>query len=172
MIRRLLVSPSPRSCTLSTCCMPGCLSGCLSITAHPAEATSPAQVLGTSGPINQPRSCWLWPLWPPVKGFEHPPAGVRLYWRLGAIALAARKPAVPPVLAQQGAKADTAVRNTQQMRLVLVAAVALLNKERQVLLASRPKGKDMAGLWEFPGGKVRRGIWPAQLCCSRPKISG
>ena len=44
--------------------------------------------------------------------------------------------------------------NFVPMRVVLVAAVALFNSERQVLLASRPAGKDMAGLWEFPGGKV------------------
>ncbi|GAB4816097.1 hypothetical protein N2152v2_003143 [Parachlorella kessleri] len=46
------------------------------------------------------------------------------------------------------------------MHVVLVAAVALLNTERQVLLASRPAGKDMAGLWEFPGGKVEEGETP------------
>ncbi|PJK29909.1 (deoxy)nucleoside triphosphate pyrophosphohydrolase [Minwuia thermotolerans] len=40
------------------------------------------------------------------------------------------------------------------MTLVLVAAVALINEQREVLLAERPEGKSMAGLWEFPGGKV------------------
>jgi 8-oxo-dGTP diphosphatase len=38
--------------------------------------------------------------------------------------------------------------------LVLVAAVALLDADGRVLLAQRPEGKSMAGLWEFPGGKV------------------
>ena len=38
--------------------------------------------------------------------------------------------------------------------LVLVAAVALVDVDGRVLLARRPEGKTMAGLWEFPGGKV------------------
>ena len=40
------------------------------------------------------------------------------------------------------------------MRVLLVAAVALVDADGRVLLAQRPDGKDMAGLWEFPGGKV------------------
>lgn len=40
------------------------------------------------------------------------------------------------------------------MKLVLVAAVALIDRDGRVLLAERPAGKSMAGLWEFPGGKV------------------
>lgn len=40
------------------------------------------------------------------------------------------------------------------MRTVLVAAVALIDADGRVLLAQRPEGKSMAGLWEFPGGKV------------------
>ena len=40
------------------------------------------------------------------------------------------------------------------MRLVLVSAVALVDVDGRVLLAQRPDGKAMAGLWEFPGGKV------------------
>ena len=39
-------------------------------------------------------------------------------------------------------------------RLVLVAAVALVDAAERVLLARRPAGKAMAGLWEFPGGKI------------------
>ena len=38
--------------------------------------------------------------------------------------------------------------------VVLVVAVALIDDQRRVLLAQRPAGKSMAGLWEFPGGKV------------------
>ena len=40
------------------------------------------------------------------------------------------------------------------MKLVLVSAVALIDRDGRVLLAQRPEGKSMAGLWEFPGGKV------------------
>lgn len=40
------------------------------------------------------------------------------------------------------------------MKVVLVAAVALVDADGRVLLAQRPEGKSMAGLWEFPGGKV------------------
>jgi 8-oxo-dGTP diphosphatase len=40
------------------------------------------------------------------------------------------------------------------MRLVLVAACALIDADARVLIAQRPEGKPMAGLWEFPGGKV------------------
>ena len=40
------------------------------------------------------------------------------------------------------------------MKTVLVAAVALIDADGRVLLAQRPQGKSMAGLWEFPGGKV------------------
>jgi len=40
------------------------------------------------------------------------------------------------------------------MKTVLVSAAALIDGEGRVLLAQRPEGKSMAGLWEFPGGKV------------------
>ena len=43
---------------------------------------------------------------------------------------------------------------------VLVVAVALISAENRVLLAQRPKGKSMAGLWEFPGGKIEGGEIP------------
>lgn len=42
-------------------------------------------------------------------------------------------------------------------KTVLVCALVLENRTREVLLAKRPKGKPMVGLWEFPGGKVRDG---------------
>ena len=44
--------------------------------------------------------------------------------------------------------------------VVLVAAVALIDADGRVLLARRPEGKPMAGLWEFPGGKVDPGETP------------
>ena len=48
------------------------------------------------------------------------------------------------------------------VRLVLVAACALIDPDGRVLLAQRPAGKPMAGLWEFPGGKVEPGERPEQ----------
>ena len=48
------------------------------------------------------------------------------------------------------------------MKLVLVAACALIDADRRVLLAERPAGRPMAGLWEFPGGKVEAGERPEQ----------
>ena len=44
--------------------------------------------------------------------------------------------------------------------VVLVVAVALVDRDGRVLLAKRPAGKPMAGLWEFPGGKIRDGESP------------
>jgi 8-oxo-dGTP diphosphatase len=41
--------------------------------------------------------------------------------------------------------------------VVLVVAVALVDLDGRVLIAQRPEGKNMAGLWEFPGGKVEAG---------------
>lgn len=46
------------------------------------------------------------------------------------------------------------------MKTVLVSAVALVDRDGRVLLAQRPEGKSMAGLWEFPGGKVEDGETP------------
>lgn len=47
-------------------------------------------------------------------------------------------------------------------RLLLVAACALVDADGRVLLAQRPQGKQLAGLWEFPGGKVEPGETPEQ----------
>ncbi len=46
------------------------------------------------------------------------------------------------------------------MNILLVSAAALVDKDGRVLLAQRPEGKSMAGLWEFPGGKVEPGETP------------
>jgi 8-oxo-dGTP diphosphatase len=48
----------------------------------------------------------------------------------------------------------------EPLPLVLVAAVALVDADGRVLIAKRPDGKPMAGLWEFPGGKVETGERP------------
>jgi 8-oxo-dGTP diphosphatase len=46
------------------------------------------------------------------------------------------------------------------LNLTLVVACALVDPDKRVLLAQRPEGKPMAGLWEFPGGKVEPGERP------------
>jgi 8-oxo-dGTP diphosphatase len=46
------------------------------------------------------------------------------------------------------------------VNVILVAAVALIDADGRVLLAQRPEGKSLAGLWEFPGGKVEPGETP------------
>jgi 8-oxo-dGTP diphosphatase len=46
------------------------------------------------------------------------------------------------------------------MKIILVSAVALIDPDGRVLLAQRPEGKSLAGLWEFPGGKVETGESP------------
>lgn len=46
------------------------------------------------------------------------------------------------------------------MKTILVAAVALIDVDGRILLAQRPEGKSMAGMWEFPGGKIEAGETP------------
>lgn len=48
------------------------------------------------------------------------------------------------------------------VKLVLVVACALIDVDGRVLIAERPPGKEMAGLWEFPGGKVEPGERPEE----------
>ena len=54
------------------------------------------------------------------------------------------------------------VKQIVSVKTVLVAACALIDADGRVLLAQRPEGKSMAGLWEFPGGKVETGERPEQ----------
>ena len=46
------------------------------------------------------------------------------------------------------------------MKIVLVVAAALVDSDGRVLIAQRPEGKQLAGQWEFPGGKVEQGETP------------
>lgn len=48
------------------------------------------------------------------------------------------------------------------MKTILVVAVVLIDRDGHVLLSQRPSGKSMAGLWEFPGGKVENGEVPEE----------
>lgn len=51
---------------------------------------------------------------------------------------------------------------TAPVKTVFVVAVALIDADGRVLIAQRPQGKQLAGLWEFPGGKVEAGERPEQ----------
>ena len=63
----------------------------------------------------------------------------------------------------QGAKThDIQKLGLEIVKLLLVVACALIDKDRRVLIAQRPEGKGMAGLWEFPGGKIETGERPEE----------
>jgi 8-oxo-dGTP diphosphatase len=49
---------------------------------------------------------------------------------------------------------------SQKKRMVFVVAAALVDRDNRVLIAQRPEGKSLAGLWEFPGGKLDDGETP------------
>ncbi len=50
----------------------------------------------------------------------------------------------------------------KERKILLVAACALVDTDNRILLAQRPEGKNLAGLWEFPGGKVEPGETPEE----------
>lgn len=51
---------------------------------------------------------------------------------------------------------------SQPMPILVVVAAALIDVDNRVLIAKRPEGKSLAGLWEFPGGKIDAGETPEQ----------
>lgn len=55
---------------------------------------------------------------------------------------------------------STAATGADPKPIILVAAVALIDADGRVLLAERPPGKHLAGMWEFPGGKIAPGETP------------
>ncbi|MGE0256827.1 MAG: (deoxy)nucleoside triphosphate pyrophosphohydrolase [Alphaproteobacteria bacterium] len=67
---------------------------------------------------------------------------------------------MPTTAADTGCAAADGSAFARHLPVVLVVAVALLDADGRVLLARRPEGKPMAGLWEFPGGKVQEGETP------------
>lgn len=61
------------------------------------------------------------------------------------------------------------IAETIMKPIVLVSAAALIDGDNRVLIAQRPEGKAMAGLWEFPGGKVQAGETPEAALCRELK---
>jgi len=51
---------------------------------------------------------------------------------------------------------------SENRKILLVAACALVDSDGRILLSQRPEGKALAGLWEFPGGKVEQGETPEE----------
>jgi 8-oxo-dGTP diphosphatase len=108
-------------------------------------------------------------------------ASIRLQARLGLELAGARELEMPArgynilaplrALTREGWEARRAVRNAgcwqetparPSLPIVLVAAVALVDVDGRVLIQKRPEGKSMAGLWEFPGGKLKDGETPEE----------
>ncbi len=93
------------------------------------------------------------------------PASIRVQEKLGMRYFMSRTDDAPArdkpqqVVVRQVFRRDY-LATTGRVPTVLVAAVALIDPDGRVLLAQRPEGKTMAGLWEFPGGKVRPGETP------------
>ena len=53
-------------------------------------------------------------------------------------------------------------KGSRMAKILLVAACALIDRDGRILIAQRPEGKSMAGLWEFPGGKLEEGETPEE----------
>src|SRR5271166_3577964 len=66
----------------------------------------------------------------------------------------------PWALTRRQSEADKSRAAIVSVNLVLVVACALVDADGRVLIAQRPAGKAMAGLWEFPGGKIEAGERP------------
>lgn len=69
-------------------------------------------------------------------------------------------PTTDPDIVPGGGCWDAPFLTGEGLPTVLVAAAALIDADGRVLIAKRPEGKSMAGLWEFPGGKVDAGELP------------
>lgn len=67
---------------------------------------------------------------------------------------------MPPAESGCWQAGERMAQNAGSTNLLLVAAAALVDIDGRVLLTQRPEGKEMAGLWEFPGGKVHVGETP------------
>lgn len=55
---------------------------------------------------------------------------------------------------------EKVVEAAGSVRMLLVVAVALVDEDNRILIAQRPEGKNLAGMWEFPGGKLEAGERP------------